>query len=73
MKEKLPQLLTVLGLLMYPIARAIVSKMDATTSDSTWILYTGIALTGVFILGAFSLQFKKMLAKRSEEQNKGKL
>ena len=71
MNEKLPQILTVLGLLMYPIARAVYPKMLTETSDPVWVLYTGAILTGVFIVGAFSLQFKKMLEKRAIEQNKG--
>ena len=48
MKEKLPQILTVLGLLMYPIARAIYPKMLSETSEPVWVLYTGAVLTGVF-------------------------
>jgi len=72
MHEKLPQILTVLGLLMYPIARAVYPKMLTETSDPVWLLYTGAILTGVFIVAAFGLQFKKMLEKRAIEQNKGK-
>ncbi|MCJ8314574.1 MAG: hypothetical protein HRU38_20850 [Saccharospirillaceae bacterium] len=71
MLEKLPQILTVLGLLMYPIARAIYPKILSETSDPVWILYTGAVLTAAFIMGAFSVQFKKMLEKRAIEQNKG--
>ena len=71
MNEKLPQILTVIGLLMYPIARAVYPKMLSETSDPVWVLYTGAILTGAFIVGAFGLQFKKMLAKRAIEQNKG--